>query len=96
MLGGGPASQHPQSQSQQIRGLLPRVVTPVSLRYPQMLWFSGGFFAGAMRFRAKFLGRDVRMPVRVNNIRTRPAGRASADHCNFHQFKTTARICLPR
>src|ERR1700732_1453799 len=37
MLGGGPASQHPRMQSQQIRGALPRTVTPVSLRYPQML-----------------------------------------------------------
>jgi hypothetical protein len=37
MLGGGPASQHPRMQSQQIRGVLPRTVTPVSLRYPQLL-----------------------------------------------------------
>src|ERR1700733_4652945 len=38
MLGGGPTSQHPRMQSQQIRRLLPRTVTPVSLRYPQLLW----------------------------------------------------------
>ena len=37
MLGGGPASQHPRLQSQQIRGLLPRAVTLLSLRYPQLL-----------------------------------------------------------
>src|SRR5665213_3610592 len=37
MLGGGPASQHPRMQSQQIRDALPRTVTPVSLRYPQLL-----------------------------------------------------------
>src|ERR1700687_1231775 len=37
MLGGGPASQHPRMQSQQIRGALPRTVTPVSSRYPQLL-----------------------------------------------------------
>jgi hypothetical protein len=38
MLGGGPASQHPRLQSQQIRGTLPRTVTLASLRYPQLLW----------------------------------------------------------
>jgi hypothetical protein len=37
MLGGGPASQHPQLQSQQIRGALPRTVTWLLLRYPQLL-----------------------------------------------------------
>src|ERR1700716_2984014 len=37
MLGGGPASQHPRMQSQQIRGALPRTVTPLSSRYPQLL-----------------------------------------------------------
>jgi hypothetical protein len=38
MLGGGPASQHPQLQSQQIRGAMPRAVTLLSSRYPQLLW----------------------------------------------------------
>src|ERR1700737_3392816 len=37
MLGGGPASQHPQMQSQQIRGALPRTVTRLLLCYPQLL-----------------------------------------------------------
>jgi len=37
MLGGGPTSQHPQLQSQQIRGPLPRTVTQASSRYPQLL-----------------------------------------------------------
>jgi hypothetical protein len=37
MLGGGPTSQHPQLQSQQIRSPLPRSVTQASSRYPQML-----------------------------------------------------------
>jgi hypothetical protein len=37
MLGGGPASQHPQMQSQQIRGALPRTVTWLLLCYPQLL-----------------------------------------------------------
>jgi hypothetical protein len=45
MLGGGPASQHPQLQSQQIRGAMPRAVTLLSSRYPQLLWFLIRFFA---------------------------------------------------
>jgi|GEM_PF-2927054 hypothetical protein len=36
MLGGGPASQHPRMLIQQIRGPLPRAVTPPSSRYPQL------------------------------------------------------------
>src|SRR5882757_3040058 len=43
MLGGGPASQHPRLQSQQIRRPLPRAVTPLSLRYPQLLCVFGVF-----------------------------------------------------
>ena len=41
MLGGGPTSQHPQMQSQQIRRPLPRAVTPLSSRYPQLLCVFG-------------------------------------------------------
>src|ERR1700674_1151398 len=37
MLGGGPTSQHPRMRSQQIRGALPRTVTTLSSRYPQLL-----------------------------------------------------------
>ena len=37
MLGGGPPSQHPQQRSEQIRRLLPRVVTTLPQRYPQLL-----------------------------------------------------------
>src|SRR3984885_4283495 len=37
MLGGGPTSQHPRWQSQQIRRPLPRTVTLASSRYPQLL-----------------------------------------------------------
>jgi hypothetical protein len=37
MLGGGPASQHPRMRSQQIRGALPRTVTALSARYPQLI-----------------------------------------------------------
>jgi len=45
MLGGGPTSQHPRSQSQQIRGLLPRAVTLASSRYPQLLCVLDAFSA---------------------------------------------------
>src|SRR5258708_5706720 len=45
MLGGGPASQHPQIQSQQIRSPLPHTVTSLSLRYPQLLCIFGVFCA---------------------------------------------------
>ena len=37
MLGGGPTSQHPRSQSQQICRPLPHTVTRASSRYPQLL-----------------------------------------------------------
>src|SRR5215469_911084 len=37
MLGGGPASQKPRNVIEQIRGALPRTVTPLSPRYPQLL-----------------------------------------------------------
>jgi hypothetical protein len=43
MLGGGPTSQHPQWQLQQIRGVLPRAVTSPSSRYPQLLCISHAF-----------------------------------------------------
>jgi hypothetical protein len=49
MLGGGPASQHPRMQSQQIRGALPRTVMPVSSRYPQLLCIFGAFSPPRMR-----------------------------------------------
>jgi len=52
MLGGGPASQHPRSRSQQIRGALPRVVTTLSLRYPQLLRLLMRFFTETLLVRA--------------------------------------------
>ena len=55
MLGGGSTSQHPRMQSQQIRAVKPRAVTPLSLRYPQLLCI----FA---RFRTKF-GRSASSDV---------------------------------
>jgi hypothetical protein len=45
MLGGGPTSQHPRLQLQQIRGALPRAVTVPSSRYPQLLCVLIRFFA---------------------------------------------------
>src|SRR3984893_14983676 len=42
-LGGGPASQQPQNQSQQIRRPVPPTVTSLSLRYPQLLCIFGAF-----------------------------------------------------
>jgi hypothetical protein len=45
MLGGGPTSQHPRSQSQQIRRPLPRAVTLASSRYPQLLCVLDAFSA---------------------------------------------------
>jgi len=44
MLGGGPASQHPRRRTQQIRALLPRAVTSVSSRYPQLRCIFGWFW----------------------------------------------------
>jgi hypothetical protein len=49
MLGGGPTSQYPRLQSQQIRGTLPRTVTRLSLRYPQLLWLGRRDLRGARR-----------------------------------------------
>ena len=55
MLGGGPTSQHPRMQSQQIRGVLPRTVTSVSARYPQLLCVLARFHAGGGGLRRKNL-----------------------------------------
>src|SRR5450631_1372290 len=66
MLGGGPASQHPQLQSQQIRGAMPRAVTSLSSRYPQLLCILMRFFA-KMRFEAPLASRSscLTMPERA-------------------------------
>jgi hypothetical protein len=47
MLGGGPASQHPHAQTQQIRGAMPRAVTPLPSPYPQLYAFFMRFFSKA-------------------------------------------------
>jgi hypothetical protein len=52
MLGGGPASQHPRSQSHQIRGAVPRAVMALSSRYPQLLCILMRFFAETPLIRA--------------------------------------------
>jgi hypothetical protein len=59
MLGGGPASQHPRSRSQQIRGALPRVVTALSSRYPQLLRLLMRFFTETRLVRAVGFARAV-------------------------------------
>jgi len=68
MLGGGPASQHPQLQLQQIRGALPRAVTPPSSRYPQLLCVLMRFFA-KMRFEPPLAPRAscLTMPQRARS-----------------------------
>jgi len=52
MLGGGPASQHPRSQSHQIRRPVPRAVMALSSRYPQLLCILMWFFAETPLIRA--------------------------------------------
>src|SRR3981081_187035 len=71
MLGGGPASQHPQLRSQQIRGAMPRAVTLRSSCYPQLLCILARFFA-KMPFIAPFglaasrLTRPQRVSLFIN------------------------------
>jgi hypothetical protein len=59
MLGGGPTSQHPRNRSQQIRGLLPRAVTSLSSRYPQLLRVFS-------RFRTEFGKTGALAPLRAS------------------------------
>ena len=106
MLGGGPASQHPQMQSQQIRGALPRAVTSVSLRYPQLLCVLTRFLE---RFHVSCPGKGRQAPSsRVNaassELTMRQTGAAHLHQSetgarrfgHLHQFKTTARIAPSR
>jgi hypothetical protein len=72
MLGGGPTSQHPQERSQQIRSPLPRVVTMLPQRYPQLLCAPGAFEPGIARSddesldqRADIAVARLTMPQRV-------------------------------
>ena len=73
MLGGGPASQHPRTQSQQIRRPVPHTVTSLSLRYPQLLCIFGAFSCldalCAAKNRASL--RSSRRLDRVNDAPTR-------------------------
>jgi hypothetical protein len=66
MLGGGPASQHPQYQLQQIRGALPRAVTSPSSRYPQVKCIFDRFFLQIANRPAVRTSR-----VMLNDARTR-------------------------
>ena len=88
MLGGGPTSQYPRIRSQQIRGVLPRAVTLMSSRYPQLLCVLArvslvvASLTLTQQRRAHSLAAgSAGAPGRV----TRPA---------VHQFKTTVRIAL--
>src|SRR5712691_12000501 len=65
MLGGGPASQHPRTQSQQIRGAMPRAVMSMSSRYPQLLCILTLFFAKMPLVTAVHITR-----VMLNDART--------------------------
>jgi hypothetical protein len=60
MLGGGPASQHPRMQSQQIRRPLPRTVTSLSSRYPQLLCVLADFSPLRRASHRKILARGER------------------------------------
>jgi hypothetical protein len=94
MLGGGPASQHPRIQSQQIRGALPRTVMSVSSRYPQLLCVL-----------TRFLPRNR---LRAANSSHAASDRAASAGLTMRQcsgafwtdpqslFKTTARIAPAR
>src|SRR5580692_7254010 len=68
MLGGGPASQYPRSIIEQIRERLPRVVTLVSLRYPQKLRLLACFWREAFALRVQIASHD------------RTSGRGNASH----------------
>jgi hypothetical protein len=106
MLGGGPTSQHPRMQSQQIRGVLPRTVTSVSARYPQLLCVLARFHAGGGGLRRKNLRAMNDHAAReasagLTNLQL--AGgfcidpeQAERRRFYLHHFKTTARIALPR
>jgi hypothetical protein len=72
MLGGGPASQHPRNQSQQIRSLLPHTVTSPSLRYPQLLCIFGVFYPfDALRAAKNRASHDHRASLRGLTMRQR-------------------------
>jgi hypothetical protein len=86
-------------QSQQIRGVLPRTVTSVSLRYPQLLCVLkrfGGIFHRRRR-RCDAIGPRL-PPLRVNDAQCAGAFRVGPERVrgpperNLHQFKTTVRI----
>ena len=82
MLGGGPTSQHPRWQSQQIRRPLPRTVTLASSRYPQLLcvlaqlWRRDAPHAGETSQALRAARRSQRL-VRVNTAPTQPINCAS-------------------
>ena len=105
MLGGGPASQHPRMQSQQIRRPLPRTVTPLSLRYPQLLCIFEFDFAKIFARHRPIASGDEgeaehqhrrRARFRVNDAPTRGRvlRRSGTTNAHLHDFKTTVRIAV--
>jgi hypothetical protein len=86
-------------QSQQIRGALPRTVTPVSLRYPQLLWVLTRFH----RRDAVRVAKDLRNAgaIAPSGLTMRQRGRRTLHRSGtagrqrrraVHQFKTTVWI----
>src|SRR6185503_12839130 len=78
MLGGGPASQHPRSQSHQIRRPMPRPVMALSSRYPQLLCILTEFsaetaFIRAIAHRARVILNVARMCALFINLKPRCA-----------------------
>jgi len=80
MLGGGPASQHPRIRSQQIRGALPRTVTPVSSRYPQLLCVLTPFLPrDALSIAKNRAPRTIASPPRLGRVNDAPTCRCILD-----------------
>ena len=102
MLGGGPASQYPRSVIEQIRERLPRVVTRVSLRYPQKLRLLACFWREVFALRIRIASHD-RTSGRGNasyrgdsRVNIAPEGdRVRVAH-RLQHFTTTPRIWFPR
>jgi hypothetical protein len=105
MHGGGPPSQHPRIRSQQIRRPLPRTVTPVSSRYPQLLCIFWRFLPAERGLPAKIPASRAPMAAdnRAGLMRRQHGGavcikqeQKRATPGDVHDFKTTAPIAAPQ
>jgi hypothetical protein len=95
--------------SEQIRGVLPHTVTPLSLRYPQLLCILARFSSGAMcpapqnssgvandrAVRAIPSGLTMRQRAGGFCVDPEQVSRRGARSGDLHQFKTTAPIAPP-